>query len=145
LTIGDLFAETNYDHFPDKVNDATLEHLNGFLRAVGRPEAERLTVRQLVRRILSHQVPESCQCWKVLDQQYLLTNSIEHLSDEQRHTQKVLEWQRVVVTCSKGVLNTMREAVQEAQPCSRRSLAECSSVQEVVIMLIPWYSSPVQC
>jgi len=111
LTIQNLFTEVNYNDFPDQVNEPTLARLNLFLKDAKLPLAEGLTVRELVRRMLKINVPEVCQCWRMFDS--LCMADAAHLSEEQRRTKRVLELQRVVVYCSKGVFGIMQEAYKE--------------------------------
>ena len=110
LSIRSLFAELDYNDFPNQVNEPTLARLNQFLNGVGRHEAEGVTVRALVQRMMKISVPRSCQCQPVFSQLCLAGT---HLSAEQRRTRQVLEFQRVVVNCSAGVFSIMQEAYQE--------------------------------
>jgi hypothetical protein len=111
MFINNLFDELNLLDFPDQVNQPTLARLNQFLKGVGRPEVEGMTVRGLVERMMKMTVPEACQCWKVFDRQCMA--NVLHLSDEQRRIKRVLELQRVVVSCSRGVFGIMQEAYKE--------------------------------
>jgi hypothetical protein len=111
MVIQDLFQEMDLTDFPDQVNQPTLARLNRFLKGVGRPEVEAVTVRGLVDRMMKMNVPDACQCWKVFDKQ--CKANVSHLSEEQRRTKRVLELQRVVVSCSRPVFGIMQEAFQE--------------------------------
>jgi len=111
LTIQNLFTEVNYNDFPDQVNEPTLARLNLFLKGAKLPPAEGVTVRELVRRMLKISVPDVCQCWRMFDS--LCMDDSSHLSEEQRRTKRVLELQRVVVNCSRGVFGIMQEAYKE--------------------------------
>jgi hypothetical protein len=111
MTISNLFDELKLTDFPDQVNQPTLDRLNEFLTGVGRPEVGAVTVRGLVDRMMKMNVPDGCQCWKVFDKQ--CKANVSHLSDEQRRTKRVLELQRVVVACSRGVFDTIKEAYRE--------------------------------
>ena len=111
LTIQDLFTEVDYNDFPDQVNKPTLARLNLFLKDAKLPLAEGVTVRELVRRMLKINVPDVCQCWQMFDSLCMADSA--HLSDEQRRTKRVLELQRVVVYCSRGVFGIMQEAYKE--------------------------------
>ena len=111
MVIKDLFKEIDYNDFPDQVNEPTLARLNEFLEGASRPPAKRLTVRTLVQRMLKISVPPTCQCWQMFNSQCMA--NVDHLSDEQRRTKRVLELQRVVVNCSRGVFGIMQEAYQE--------------------------------
>ena len=111
MVIQDLFKEIDYNDFPDQVNEPTLARLSQFLKGAGRPQAERVTVRALVQRMLKINVPPACQCWQMFNSQCMA--NVNHLSDEQRRTKRVLELQRVVVNCSRGVFVIMQEAYQE--------------------------------
>jgi hypothetical protein len=113
LTIQDLFKELDYAHFPDRVNEPTLARLNQFLTSVKLPEVEGVTVRKLVEDMLKMRVPDECQCWLVFSS--LCVMDASHLSEEQRRTKRVLELQRVVVNCSRGVFGIMQQAYKERE------------------------------
>jgi acetyl/propionyl-CoA carboxylase alpha subunit len=106
-----LLKEFKLTDFPDRVNQPTLHRLNEFLKGVGRPETKAVTVRGLVDRMMKMNIPDGCQCWKVFDRECMA--NVSHLSDEQRRTKRVLELQRVVVSCSRPIFNTIQEAYQE--------------------------------
>jgi len=61
--------------------------------------------------MLKVNVPDVCQCWRMFDSLCIVDSA--HLSDEQRRTKRVLELQRVVAYCSKGVFGIMQEAYRE--------------------------------
>jgi hypothetical protein len=88
-----------------------LARLNEFLTGVGRPGVKAVTVRGLVDQMMKMNVPDACQCWKVFDMECMA--NVSHLSDEQRRTKRVLELQRVVVSCSRPIFGIMQEAYQE--------------------------------
>jgi hypothetical protein len=117
LTIQDLFVELDYAKFPDQVNEPTLARLNQFLKSVKLPEVESVTVRKLVENMLKMRVPDECQCWQVFSSLCVLEAS--HLSEEQRRTKRVLELQRVVVSCSRGVFGIMQEAYKERKAAGK--------------------------
>jgi hypothetical protein len=104
----DLFAEVNFGHFPPDVNEPTLACLNQCLQSINLPEMERLTVRELVRRMLNIFVPPECQCWNVVSSMSMA--DVSHLSDEQRRDKRLLELQWVIASCSRGVFASVQEA-----------------------------------
>jgi len=146
LTIQNLFTEVDYNDFPDQVNEPTLARLNLFLKGAKLPSAERVTVRELVRRMLKINVPDVCQCWRMFDS--LCMADASHLSAEQRRTKRVLELQRVVVYCSKGVFGIMQEAYKERAAMGKAgktgTLRKCgkqaSKVGYVCILCYTWTS-----
>jgi hypothetical protein len=111
MAINSLFDELKLTDFPDQVNQPTLDRLNEFLKGIDRPAVEAVTVRGLVVRMMKMNVPDGCQCWKVFDK--LCMANVSHLSEEQRRTKRVLELQRVVVSCSRPIFSTMLVAYQE--------------------------------
>jgi hypothetical protein len=120
LTIQDLFQELNMTDFPDQVNEPTLARLNQFLKSVKLPEVEGMTVRKLVENMLRMRVPDECQCWQVFSSMDAMDAS--HLSEEQRRTKQVLELQRVVVICCRGVFGIMQDAYKERKERKVRGL-----------------------
>jgi hypothetical protein len=72
---------------------------------------EAVTVRELVDQMMKMNVPDACQCWKVFDMECMA--NVSHLSEEQRRTKRVLELQRVVVSCSRPIFGIMQEADKE--------------------------------
>jgi hypothetical protein len=122
LAIHDLFEELNYNDFPDQVNEPTLTRLNQFLKSVKLPEVEGVTVRKLVENMLKMRVPDECQCWRVFNSLCVLDAS--HLSEEERRTKRVLELQRVVVSCSRGVFGIMQESYKEFKVQSKAGRAK---------------------
>ena len=137
LTIQNLFTELNYNNFPDQVNEPTFARLNKFLRGANLPLAEGVTVRELVQRMLKINVPDVCQCWRMFDSLCMADSA--HLSQEQRRTKRVLELQRVVVYCSKGVFGIMQEAYKE------RAAMKLEVGEQVRSLVKPWFRLAQPC
>lgn len=114
ITVGDLFEELDYNAFPDEINTPTWTRLNQFLESISLPPVQAVSVRTIVSRMFKIKVDDGCQCWQVFRRQ-CTGASIVHLSDEQRRIQRVLELQRVVVSCSKGVFEVLQEAYADRE------------------------------